>query len=59
MHLRRFSAPEVAVFETTGEGRRTRYRFRDPLMRPFVVIKGVRDGALALPGGEGPRDDSW
>lgn len=43
-HLKRFADKPFYILETRGEGRTTRYRFRDPLMRPFVVMKGLKDG---------------
>jgi Cdc6-like AAA superfamily ATPase len=48
-HLKRFAGPPSWVLETRGEGRGTRYRFANPLMRPYVMMKGVRDQHLALP----------
>jgi hypothetical protein len=27
-----------------------RYRFADPLMKPFVLMTGIRDGMVAMPG---------
>ena len=29
-----------------GESRRLRYRFVNPLMRPYVIMRGVSDGLL-------------
>lgn len=48
-HLKRFSGPPSWILETRGDGRRTRYRFHNPLMKPFVLMKGIRDGRLELP----------
>jgi hypothetical protein len=31
-----------------GETRRLRYRFVNPLMRPYVIMRGVADGLLTL-----------
>jgi hypothetical protein len=31
-----------------GEARRLRYRFVNPLMRPYVIMRGVADGLLTL-----------
>lgn len=47
-HLKRFAGPPSWILETRGAGRRTRYRFHNPLMKPFVMMKGVRDGHLSL-----------
>jgi Cdc6-like AAA superfamily ATPase len=47
-HLKRFADHPSWVLETRGDGRRARYRFSNPLMRPFVLIKGVRDGLLEI-----------
>jgi hypothetical protein len=46
--LHKFTDDPSWILETRGEGRRTRYRFSNPLMRPFVIIKGVRDGLLKV-----------
>lgn len=46
--LHRFADDPSWILETRGEDRRTRYRFSNPLMRPFVIIKGVRDGVLRI-----------
>jgi hypothetical protein len=51
-HLKRFAGPPSYLLETRGEGRATRYRFANPLMKPFVLIKGVQSGRLRLPGTE-------
>jgi len=48
-HLKRFADAPLYLLDTRGEGRKTRYRFRDPLMKPFVMIKGINDGHLRLP----------
>jgi len=31
----------------TGTKRKFRFRFRDPLMQPFVIMRGLRDGQLS------------
>lgn len=47
-HLRRFSqAP--AVLESRGKSQRRRYRFSNPLMKPFVIMEAVRTGRCELP----------
>jgi hypothetical protein len=48
-HLKRFADAPVYILDTRGEGRKTRYRFRDPLMKPFVMMKGLNDGVLKFP----------
>lgn len=35
------------VLERFGEPRNQRYRFSDPLMPPFVVVKGLADGLIS------------
>jgi hypothetical protein len=47
-HIRRFNGPPSWVLESRGEGRRARYRFHNPMMKPFILIKGVSDGLLGL-----------
>lgn len=49
-HLKRFCDAPSYILDTRGEGRKTRYRFRDPLMKPFVLIKGIQSGNISLPG---------
>ena len=45
--------PQLTTLATTrdilvreGEERRWRYRFRDPLMEPYVLLDGLRTGAI-------------
>lgn len=46
-HLRQFSTPARGeVLQVTGEARRKRYRFSDPLLRPYVVLRGVHEGVI-------------
>lgn len=46
-HLTAFTTAERAsVLQRKGEPRRFRYRFRNPLLQPFVVMKGMRDDAI-------------
>ncbi|MGW5305594.1 hypothetical protein ACWERF_16885 [Streptomyces griseoluteus] len=47
-HLKKFSDEPSWILEVKGEGRKTRYRFRNPLMRPFVYMKGLREGYLTV-----------
>ena len=43
-HLNRFCQPERgSVLRKEGEKHRYRYRFSDPLMQPFVIMKGIVD----------------
>jgi hypothetical protein len=48
-HLKRFAGPPSWILETRGQGRSTRYRFSDPLMRPFVLMLGIRDKKVPMP----------
>ena len=44
-HLNRFCRPERGrVLRKEGEKHRYRYRFSDPLMQPFVIMKGIVEG---------------
>lgn len=44
-HLNKFaSADRGTILEKTGQERRFRYRFRNPLMQPYVVMRGLADG---------------
>jgi peptide subunit release factor RF-3 len=43
-HLKSFcEEPRGRVLEMRGERRRYRFRFTDPVMQPFVIMKGVAD----------------
>jgi len=48
-HLDKFSsdASRGPVLEKTGSSRRFKFRFRNPLLQPFVIMKGLHDGAFA------------
>jgi len=50
-HLKRFAlvngANSILEEKRTGE-RKVKYRFRDPLMKPFVLIKGVQSGLYKI-----------
>jgi hypothetical protein len=35
------------ILARDGEPRRWRYRFRDPLMEPYVLLMGLKSGAIA------------
>lgn len=46
-HLREFCEPERAsILQRTGGERKWRYRFGNPLMQPFVIMKGYTDGMI-------------
>ena len=44
-HLRKFASDRGPVLQSVGDQWKRRYRFNDPLMRPYVVLKGI-DAAL-------------
>lgn len=39
-------ATQRDILVREGEPRRWRYRFKDPLMEPFVLLNGLQDGAI-------------
>lgn len=46
-HLKSFCGePRGQILEMRGERRRYRFRFIDPVMQPFVLMKGVADGLI-------------
>jgi len=46
-HLDKFASPDRGnVLEKQGTRRRYRFRFANPLLRPFVIIRGMADGLL-------------
>src|SRR5262249_16954332 len=47
-HLNKFSLDESRgpVLEKRGTSRRFRFRFRNPLLRPFIIMKGLKEGRL-------------
>lgn len=50
-HLGKLTEPERGpLLERTGQERRYRYRFLNPLMRPFIIMKAMDDGLLPGPG---------
>jgi hypothetical protein len=70
-HLNGFLTPERgAVLRRQGEPRNYRYRFSDPLMQPYVVLRGLSEdlvatqqvfalqGSTAFTGGEGEPGES-
>lgn len=47
-HLDKFcSSDRGNVLEKSGTQRRFRFRFANPLLQPFVIMRGIRDGMLA------------
>lgn len=48
-HLERFSeAKRGPVLDRIGDRRDKRYRFRNPLMRVFVMLRSVKDGRISF-----------
>jgi hypothetical protein len=46
-HIKRFASDPIWLLEEKRRGERSvRYRFRDPLMKPFVIIRGIESGML-------------
>ena len=45
-HLRKFATDRGPVLQSVGEQWKRRYRFSDPLMRPYVVLKGLDTGLI-------------
>ncbi len=46
-HLKQFSSPERGnILQRHGELRRFFFRFDDPMMQPFVILKGLADGTI-------------
>lgn len=46
-HLKDFSEPARGqILSRTGEKRRQRYRFSSPIMRPYIIMRGVKDKLL-------------
>ena len=47
-HLAAFASEERGnVLQRIGSSRRYRFRFRNPLFQPFVVLQGMRDGRIS------------
>lgn len=47
-HMNAFCDPQRRrVLEKFGEPRNQRYRFTDPMLPPFVVVKGLADGLIS------------
>ena len=48
VHLKKFRTPgKGAILQDEGENWSRRYRFKTPLMRPYVVLKGIQDGFIS------------
>ena len=46
-NLREFTEPKRgAVLQDKGSERLYRYRFKNPAMQPYVIMKGIQDGYL-------------
>jgi hypothetical protein len=46
-HMNAFCTPQRQnVLDRLGEARNYRYRFSDPMMQPFVILKGLHDGRI-------------
>jgi Cdc6-like AAA superfamily ATPase len=46
-HLKKLNEAERGkVLELDGTPRRFRYRFEEPLMQPYVILRGLKDGLL-------------
>ena len=47
-HLKKFRTPgKGAILQDEGGDWSRRYRFKTPLMRPYVVLKGIQDGFIS------------
>jgi hypothetical protein len=46
-HLNEFSEKRGPILRKTGNKRRYRYRFTNPLMQPFVIMQGFADGKIS------------
>jgi Holliday junction resolvasome RuvABC ATP-dependent DNA helicase subunit len=48
-HLIKFAAEERGpILQKTGSERQWRYRFRNPLMQPFVIMRGIATGDISV-----------
>ena len=45
-HLKKFATVRGPVLQSLGEQWKRRYRFSDPLMRPYVVLNGIDSGLI-------------
>jgi Cdc6-like AAA superfamily ATPase len=44
--LRDFAEKKGQILERTGESRSYRFRFRDPAMQPYVIMRGITEGII-------------
>jgi len=44
------------LLDRVGPQRRYRYRFRNPLMRPFIILQGIKDGLISQ---DGQKRSPW
>jgi len=50
LHLKKLCETDRAeLLEQTGSPRRFRYRFAEPLMQPYVILRGLSDGLIDKP----------
>ncbi|MDO5501849.1 MAG: ATP-binding protein [Actinomycetia bacterium] len=47
-HLKRFSGESPYILESASVTRTPRYRFRNPLMKPYVIMQGFESGDISL-----------
>ena len=53
-HLKAFCGPDKgAILQVSGEHWRRRYRFANPLLRPYVVLRGIQNGVVTEETGRG------
>ena len=46
-HLNEFCSEDRGpILDKTGKRRRFRFRFKDSMMEPFVIMKGISDGLI-------------
>ncbi|ROP45968.1 ATP-binding protein [Pseudokineococcus lusitanus] len=53
-HLNKLANERGPVLIKEGEPRRYRYRFRNPLLQPYVLMRGISDGLISFSAIEGP-----
>jgi Cdc6-like AAA superfamily ATPase len=44
--LQDFAEKKGQILQRTGHARNYRFRFRDPAMQPYVIMRGIRDGLI-------------
>lgn len=46
-HLKQFTEQQRgAILQVRGEARRRFYRFNDPMMQPYIILRGLSDGLI-------------